>query len=294
MTEGPAWRFVASQPWAITPEALDDVMAVAGRYNDDPEAVAAKLGRPLDNTREVKMRGGGVATIPVTGVIARYMNVFQQISGGTSIQSLATDLQECLENPAVKAIVLEIDSPGGQVAGVGEIANRIFAARGVKPVVAYVSNQGCSAAYYIASACERVVMAPSAMVGSIGTILTLDTRKRGRADHDRLGPVPEQARGPPPRRKAAASTRTSSTPWLRSLSRTSPGSAASPRKPSWRATGRVGCSWAGRRLTPVWPTRRATLRPWSNRSLPNPISATRFSRSTPARPVSPVKRSHPR
>lgn len=178
MTEGPAWRFVASQPWAITPEALGDVMAVAGRYNDDPEAVAARLGRPLDNTRAVTVREGGVAVIPVKGVVSRYANVFQQISGGTSIQVLASDFQEALDNPQVRAIVLDIDSPGGQVNGVGELAGRIHAARDRKPVVSYVGHQASSAAYYLASAAERVVISPAAMVGSIGTVLTLDTRKR--------------------------------------------------------------------------------------------------------------------
>jgi ClpP class serine protease len=97
--------------------------------------------------------------------------MFTQISGATSIDSLATDFGQAVNNPAVKGIVLEIDSPGGMVAGVSEFAAQIRAATKIKPVVAYVSDTGASAAYWIASAASELVIRDTAAVGSIGTVM---------------------------------------------------------------------------------------------------------------------------
>jgi len=111
---------IQTEIWAITPEALNQIIAIAQGLGD-PEAVAAKLGRQLTNTHSVSVRDA-VATIPVIGPIFRYADIFTQISGATSIQTLATDLQTAVDDPAIKAIILEIDSPGGMIAGVSEFA----------------------------------------------------------------------------------------------------------------------------------------------------------------------------
>lgn len=184
-----AWEFVTGQPWAIQPDALTAVLAIAKgdggpivdrmiriaeQTGTDIEAVQMRAGKPLDNTRKVTVRDG-VAVIPVRGVIGRYANLFSAISGGTSIQVLATDFQAALDNPDVKAIVLEIDSPGGTVAGTQEFAQAVYDARRKKPVYAYVSSLGASAGYWIASAAEKMVVAPTAMLGSIGVVTTVPT-----------------------------------------------------------------------------------------------------------------------
>ncbi|HEX2881596.1 MAG TPA: S49 family peptidase [Polyangiaceae bacterium] len=135
----------------------------------DPQAVAAKIGRPLDNARTVTIRDG-VAILPVSGPIFRYANLFTEISGATSIEVLATDFRNALEDRAVQAIILEINSPGGEVDGTSEFAQHIFDARGKKPVTAYVSHLGASAAYWIASACDETVCADTACLGSIGVV----------------------------------------------------------------------------------------------------------------------------
>src|ERR1044072_2358791 len=142
----------------------------------NPEAVAAKIGRPLDNSRTVTVRDG-VAVIPVSGPIFRYANLFTEICGATSIEVLATDFQQSLDDRSVKAIVREINSPGGEVDGTSELAQHIFAARGVKPVTAYVSNLGASAAYWLASACDEVVCNDTASLGSIGVVGTVCVHK---------------------------------------------------------------------------------------------------------------------
>lgn len=171
---GRAFDIAADQPWAILPDTLETILSIAGRYNDDPESVAAKLGRPMSNTRTVSLRGD-TAVIPVRGPISRYMNIFSEISGGTSVEVLATDFQKALDDPGIGSIVLDIDSPGGTVAGVSEFASMVAGAE--KPVTAYVSAMGASAAYWIASAADRIVLSDTASVGSIGVVATIRTDK---------------------------------------------------------------------------------------------------------------------
>jgi ClpP class serine protease len=109
--------------------------------------------------------------VPVRGPIFRYANLFTEVSGATSVEQLALDFGAAVDNPAVAAIVLEIDSPGGMVAGVSEFAGQVRAATKRKPVVAYVSDLGASAAYWIASAAGELVVSDTARVGSIGVVL---------------------------------------------------------------------------------------------------------------------------
>jgi ClpP class serine protease len=124
---------------------------------------------------------GDVAVIPVCGPIFRRANMLSEVSGATSIQVLAQDFNAALANDDVKSIVLEIDSPGGEVTGVSEFAEMVFAARGTKPIVAYVGGDGCSAAYWIASACEHIVVADTAIVGSIGVVRAIPNPGAGTA-----------------------------------------------------------------------------------------------------------------
>ncbi|ANI16775.1 hypothetical protein A9C11_23630 [Pseudomonas citronellolis] len=164
-----AFELAASQPWLMLPCALDNLLAIANRLGD-PSALVTKEGERLDNTRRVSMRNG-VAVVPVTGPIFRYANLFSEISGATSTQVLATDIQAALDDPKVKAIVLNIDSPGGVVAGINELAELVYAGRERKRIVAYGSGTVASAAYWIASAASEIVLDDTAMAGSIGTVV---------------------------------------------------------------------------------------------------------------------------
>lgn len=166
-----------SHHWAIVPAVLEQILAIARGENESPEAVAQKLGRPLANTRTVTHRDG-MALIPVTGPIFRYANLFTQISGGTSVDVLAVDFRAAHDNDDIRAIVLEIDSPGGQVSGISEFAEQVRAAS--KPVVAYISDLAGSAAYWIASAAGRIVIRDTASAGSVGVVATL---RKGKQDN---------------------------------------------------------------------------------------------------------------
>ncbi|XKE45745.1 S49 family peptidase [Halomonas organivorans] len=166
-----AFELAASRPWLITAEALDTVMAVADRQGD-VEALEARLGRTLDNTRTVAVRDG-VAVIPVTGPVFRYANLFTEISGATSTEVLATDIQAALDDPSVKAIIPVFDTPGGEATGINELGDLIYSARGKKPIKAYVGGMAASAGYWMASAADEVVVDDTAQLGSVGVVLSL-------------------------------------------------------------------------------------------------------------------------
>lgn len=170
-----AFELAASRPWLMLPDALDNLMAIADRQGN-PEALEARLGKPLDNARTVTLRDG-VAVIPVTGPIMRYANLFTRISGATSTQELATDLQAALDDPKVRGIVLNIDSPGGEANGINELSEMIYAARSKKPIKAYGGGSMASGAYWLASAADEVVIDDTALVGSIGVAVEVVTRE---------------------------------------------------------------------------------------------------------------------
>jgi signal peptide peptidase SppA len=111
-----------------------------------------------------------IAVINVMGIIAQHAHEVDDISGpgGTSTERVAQSLRSALNDPSVKSIVLNIDSPGGNVYGVQELADEIFKARGSKPIVAQVNSLAASAAYWIAAAADEIVVTPSGEVGSIG------------------------------------------------------------------------------------------------------------------------------
>ena len=172
-----AFSIAASRPWLIQQEALETVLAVAQRMGD-PEALQARTGRPLDNARRVSMRDG-VAVIPVTGPIFRYANLFSEISGATSTQVLATDIQAALDNKFVRAIVLDMNTPGGEATGINELANLIREGRKIKPIKAYGGGLMASAGYWLGSAADEIIIDDTAMLGSIGVLMSyLDTSER--------------------------------------------------------------------------------------------------------------------
>lgn len=159
---------IASQPWAILPEALDQIIAIASRGWSDPEAALAKRAERGDPG--AADRRAATAIIPIFGPIFPRADYFSEVSGATSVSGIARMLDHALADPDVAAIVLNIDSPGGQVTGVRELADKIFEADKVKPVTAYVSGMAASAAYWLASAARQIVAERTATAGSIGVL----------------------------------------------------------------------------------------------------------------------------
>lgn len=166
-------RAALNAHWAMEENALRNLLRIAARENASIDAVQAELGRPLDNTREVTVRDG-IAIVPITGPIFRYASFFSRISGASGLGDIATDFNEAMANPGIRGILLEIDSPGGGVAGISDFARMVFESRGQKPITAFIDGDGASAAYWIASAADEVVVADTAIVGSIGVRATIN------------------------------------------------------------------------------------------------------------------------
>lgn len=169
------------EPWAITAEGMAVAVAIASRdeflSGARLEALAAREGKPLANTRSVTVRDG-VGIIPIQGTMFRHADLMSSISGGVSYATIRTDLQRALDDSSITAILLDVDSPGGEVNGCSELASAIRAACTLKPVAAYVGGLGCSAAYWIASAADNVSCSSTAQLGSIGIVASYtDTSK---------------------------------------------------------------------------------------------------------------------
>lgn len=181
-----ALTLVCDTPWAITKDSLRMILQIAERQSLDvdlarairadrqerPSALAARGGRRLDGARSpFAWVRNGVAVLEVTGPIVRYADFFSEISGATSAENLALDLQVALDDASVTAILLVIDSPGGEVTGIHELGEQIYTARSQKPIAAYVEGLGASAAYWLASATGEIVADPTAGLGSIGVVM---------------------------------------------------------------------------------------------------------------------------
>ena len=181
---GKAYEYLLAQPWAIRPEMLDAGLAIALRENS-PQAIEGRPGRKMDDTTGVTRRGD-VAVVNIRGPIFAYADFFTELCGGVTTEALARDITSAYDDPSCSGIVLNIDSPGGEAACIGELASMIRGYCSDKPITGYVASDGCSAAYWIAAACSEVVMAPGAFVGSIGVVaaypVKTDDPKKPRVD----------------------------------------------------------------------------------------------------------------
>lgn len=171
---------IMTSPWAITPEKLLEIRAVYETHlrgeKIDLAGFEARMGAPMQRKEQgYQVLDGGVAVVPVDGVIAKKMNLFSRISGGASTQMIERDVREAVNDPMVRAIILDTDSPGGTVSGTQEAARAIheMAQATDKPVVAFASGMMASAAYWIGAAADQIFVASdTTAVGSIGVVAT--------------------------------------------------------------------------------------------------------------------------
>jgi len=171
------FRIPSGEPLAIKRDYLDDIAKFQGKPYADVRALTPNRQAP-------DLSGSNVAVIPIIGAISRYQSYWARIfgSGSATVDDIQSQIDDALNDPSVTSIVLEIDSPGGQVAGIADLADSIRSAAGVKPVVAFVSDLGASAAYWLCAAASKIVVSQSAFVGSIGVVATyVDTSKMDEA-----------------------------------------------------------------------------------------------------------------
>jgi signal peptide peptidase SppA len=156
--------------WAIEPSRGAALWELA-RGTNLAAHVEESPPRPRSQAEKVNASGSTVAVIRVAGVL---MKQASSMSAGTSTVQLRRDIRQAAADPDVSAILLAIDSPGGTVAGVEDLARDVQNAKARKPVWAFIDDLGASAAYWIASQAEKVFAnGRTALVGSIGTLMTV-------------------------------------------------------------------------------------------------------------------------
>jgi signal peptide peptidase SppA len=170
-------EFMAT-PWALMPERLSALATVISRWSQGvPASDAAMLqvqtDRVLRDTRRqtsAAISGGGIAVIPIYGVITQRGNMVDDVSGPgmVSTQIVTQMLRQAVADEAVSQILLDIDSPGGSVYGVSELGDAILSAHAQKPVVAIANSLAASAAYWIGSQAGEFYVTAGGEVGSIG------------------------------------------------------------------------------------------------------------------------------
>jgi signal peptide peptidase SppA len=190
---------LAGRPWAIRADIAAQVHGLIAREGfaglrqfagmksavhafdeERSERMAARRGMRAQG-------GGGVAVIPIIGTMTQRGDVI----GSAETRSSAAAAEEVLAaaaDPKVDAVVIEIDSPGGEVYGVPELWQAIRRSAAVKPVVVSINSVGASAALYAASAGTEVWITPSGEMGSLGVYaLHVDVSKA----LDDMGEKPE-------------------------------------------------------------------------------------------------------
>ena len=170
-------EFLAT-PWALMPERLNAMGAVIARWSQsgvagDDVMQSVQADRAVREARRqasTAMSSGGIAILPLYGVVTQRGNMVEDVSGPGSVstQQFASALRQALADDTVSQILIDIDSPGGSVYGVAELADEITSARSQKPVVAVANSLAASAAYWIGSAASEFYVTPGGEVGSIG------------------------------------------------------------------------------------------------------------------------------
>lgn len=152
------WEVVAIDE-RLLPAVHGAAARLCGATGFDWQALEQQLqaaGLAGGRAAQSSARSGGVALVPVEGILA-----------GARTEQVRRDFRSALASDA-KAIVLAIDSPGGVIQGIEELAQEIFQARSQKPIVAQVQPLAASAAYWLASQAHQIAATPTSELGSIG------------------------------------------------------------------------------------------------------------------------------
>ncbi len=156
--------------WAMRPESLRKAMTEASTiksFGDVQAGPASKGAEAAPGERRPYRVDNGLAVIPIQGSLIKE---FHYPPFWTSYVVVRFKLETALADPEVRAILLDIDSPGGSVAGFLDLAEAVYAARSRKPVYAWTDGMACSAAYGIAAAAKGFAASPTAEVGSVGVV----------------------------------------------------------------------------------------------------------------------------
>lgn len=163
-------------PWALLEGHFCTLLEIVDRHvagvDLSDEEIEARTGKARgEASPQAVVTDAGVAVLPLHGVVSHRMNLLSNISGGTSTEQFGAAFQSLVDDDTVKAIVLDVNSPGGSVYGLEGLHAQMLAARGRKPVIAAVNSLAASAALWTASAADQIAIAPGGDIGSIGVYM---------------------------------------------------------------------------------------------------------------------------
>src|SRR3989304_3205503 len=143
-------------PWAILPEKLAILREIVARHVAGEELDAEEVQMRIHGAkRPADGRVGNIAVLPLFGTIFPRANMMTDVSGATSAEVFGQKFEELVRDQEIGAIVLDVDSPGGNVLGIEELSTQIYKARGKKPIVAVANHTMASAAYFIGTAADE-------------------------------------------------------------------------------------------------------------------------------------------
>ncbi len=135
------------------------------------ELLSLQTGKqPIFKNIKHAVRNSERGIIPIHGILTKKSEVFDDVLGMTSYEKISEEIEEALIDKEVETIILDIDSPGGEVNGLFDLSDFIYQARRKKRIVAIANDDAYSAAYAIASSAEKVLVTRTSGVGSIGVI----------------------------------------------------------------------------------------------------------------------------
>ena len=191
MTNLPTMPYLASRvfgtPLLIHPRKLEVILSVVGPRMGMvvPEASAHQLAQitPPERVMRSDLQTPNIAVISILGTLVRRTGAMDAASGLTSYASISAQIQAAINDASVDAMLLDIDSPGGEAGGAFDLADEIVSARSTKPIWAVANDDAFSAAYAIACSAERIYLTRTGGVGSIGVIaLHVDQTQRDALD----------------------------------------------------------------------------------------------------------------
>lgn len=168
---------VLNRPLLVTPDKAQVITAVlAGRIGiEGPEASRFEGSPAADGSGRMVARpyniADGVAIITITGSLVTRGAWVGANSGLTSYEGIQHQLKTAAADASVRAIILDMHSPGGQATGAFETAAMVRQVAAKKPVVALVAGMAASAGYAIASGAREIVTTETGLSGSIGVVL---------------------------------------------------------------------------------------------------------------------------
>jgi signal peptide peptidase SppA len=169
------------KPSLILPQMHKQLCAIV--HDHMTGAAHLEGGRALDFEAPETVKNSmsvidGVAIIPIQGVLDKHANAMAQQSGATGLSDIEGMLAEAMLDDTVDGILLDVNSPGGSVTGIPELAKKIAAAATVKPVVAFTDTMAASAAYWLIAGSSAIVASESANIGSIGVYMAFHDTSR--------------------------------------------------------------------------------------------------------------------